>query len=232
MVRCPDRLLERFGHGQRAPLPFLSSLVDDCIAKGKSLQEGGAHYNFTGPQGVGVANVADSLAAIRKLVYEDKAVSLADLKQALATDFAGVEGETLRQMLLNRAPKYGNDEPYADEIAHEGALIYCKEVEKYTNPRGGTFQPGLYPVSANVPLGAVVGATPDGRKAGAPLADGVSPVSGMRSACNRGLWWRDSKGLSPCLRRRQNTPPRTIAQSRRRTGRSRRPDRSSPGARD
>jgi formate C-acetyltransferase len=166
-------------HGQRAPLPFLSSLVDDCIAKGKSLQEGGAHYNFTGPQGVGVANVADSLAAIRKLVYEDKAVSLAALKQALATDFAGVEGETLRQMLLNRAPKYGNDEPYADEIAHEGALVYCKEVEKYTNPRGGTFQPGLYPVSANVPLGAVVGATPDGRKAGAPLADGVSPVSGM-----------------------------------------------------
>ncbi|MGD9610820.1 MAG: formate C-acetyltransferase/glycerol dehydratase family glycyl radical enzyme [Desulfovibrionaceae bacterium] len=166
-------------HGQRAPLPFLSSLVDDCIAKGKSLQEGGAHYNFTGPQGVGVANVADSLAAIRKLVYEDKAVSLAELKQALATDFAGVEGETLRQMLLNRAPKYGNDEPYADEIAHEGALVYCKEVEKYTNPRGGTFQPGLYPVSANVPLGAVVGATPDGRKAGAPLADGVSPVSGM-----------------------------------------------------
>jgi formate C-acetyltransferase len=166
-------------HGRRAPLPFLSSLVDDCLAKGKSLQEGGAHYNFTGPQGVGVANVADSLAAIRKLVYEDKAVSLASLKEALATDFAGMEGESLRQMLLNRAPKYGNDEPYADEIAHEGALVYCKEVEKYTNPRGGAFQPGLYPVSANVPLGAVVGATPDGRKAGAPLADGVSPVSGM-----------------------------------------------------
>ena len=166
-------------HGQRAPLPFLSSLVDDCIAKGKSLQEGGAHYNFTGPQGVGVANVADSLAALRKLVYEDKAVSLATLKAALASDFAGVEGESLRQMLVNRAPKYGNDEPYADEIAHEGALIYCKEVEKYTNPRGGRFQPGLYPVSANVPLGAVVGATPDGRKAGTPLADGVSPVSGM-----------------------------------------------------
>ena len=166
-------------HGQRAPLPFLSSLVDDCIAKGKSLQEGGAHYNFTGPQGVGVANVADSLAALRKLVYEDKAVSLAELKAALASDFAGVEGESLRQMLVNRAPKYGNDEPYADEIAHEGALIYCKEVEKYANPRGGRFQPGLYPVSANVPLGTVVGATPDGRKAGTPLADGVSPVSGM-----------------------------------------------------
>jgi formate C-acetyltransferase len=166
-------------HGQRAPLPFLSSLVDDCIAKGMSLQAGGAHYNFTGPQGVGVANVADSLAAVRKLVYEDKAVDLPTLKKALRTDFAGVEGESLRQMLLNRAPKYGNDEPYADEIAHEGALVYCKEVEKYTNPRGGAFQPGLYPVSANVPLGTVVGATPDGRKAGTPLADGVSPVSGM-----------------------------------------------------
>ncbi|WP_428560254.1 MAG: glycyl radical protein [Solidesulfovibrio sp. DCME] len=166
-------------HGQRAPLPFLSSLVADCIAKGKSLQQGGAHYNFTGPQGVGVANVADSLAALKKLVYEDQAVSLAAIKDALADDFAGVAGESLRQMLQNRAPKYGNDEPYADEIAHEAALTYCREVEKYTNPRGGKFQPGLYPVSANVPLGAVVGATPDGRKAGTPLADGVSPVSGM-----------------------------------------------------
>ncbi|MEL7639249.1 MAG: glycyl radical protein [Solidesulfovibrio sp.] len=166
-------------HGQRAPLPFLSSLVADCIAKGKALQQGGAHYNFTGPQGVGVANVADSLAALKKLVYEDQAVSLAAIKDALADDFAGVAGESLRQMLQNRAPKYGNDEPYADEIAHEAALAYCREVEKYTNPRGGKFQPGLYPVSANVPLGAVVGATPDGRKAGTPLADGVSPVSGM-----------------------------------------------------
>ena len=166
-------------HGQRTPLPFLSALVDDCIAKGMSLQEGGAHYNFTGPQGVGVGNVADSLTAIKKLVFDDKAITLASLKKALATDFAGVEMESLRQMLLNRAPKYGNDDEYADAIAHEGALVYCREVEKYTNPRGGKFQPGLYPVSANVPLGTVVGATPDGRKAGAPLADGVSPVSGV-----------------------------------------------------
>jgi len=166
-------------HGQRTPLPFLSALVDDCIAKGMSLQEGGAHYNFTGPQGVGVGNVADSLAAIKKLVFDEKAISLGDLKKALATNFEGVEMESLRQMLLNRAPKYGNDDEYADTIAHEGALVYCREVEKYTNPRGGKFQPGLYPVSANVPLGTVVGATPDGRKAGAPLADGVSPVSGV-----------------------------------------------------
>jgi len=167
-------------HGERAPLPFLSSMADDCIAKGKSLQEGGAHYNFTGPQGVGVGNVGDSLAAIKKLVFEDKAVRLAELKEALRTNFEGKED--LRQMLINRAPKYGNDEEYADEIARQGALIYCKEVEKYTNPRGGQFQPGLYPVSANVPLGTVVGATPDGRKAGTPLADGVSPVSGRDNA--------------------------------------------------
>jgi pyruvate formate-lyase/glycerol dehydratase family glycyl radical enzyme len=167
-------------HSQRAPLPFLSSLADDCIAKGKSLQEGGAHYNFTGPQGVGVGNVADSLSAVKKLVFEDKTVTLAELKEALEVDFEGKED--LRQMLLNRTPKYGNDDDYADAIAHQGAMIYCKEVEKYTNPRGGQFQPGLYPVSANVPLGTMVGATPDGRKAGTPLADGVSPVSGVDQA--------------------------------------------------
>lgn len=166
-------------HGQRTPLPFLSSLVDDCMIKGKSLQEGGAHYNFTGPQGVGVGNVGDSLTAIKKLVFEDKAITLGELQKGLATNFEGLEMEGLRQMLLNRAPKYGNDNEYADMIAHEGALIYCREVEKYMNPRGGKFQPGLYPVSANVPLGTVVGATADGRKSGTPLADGVSPVSGV-----------------------------------------------------
>jgi formate C-acetyltransferase len=166
-------------HGQRAPLPFLSCLVDDCIAEGKSLQEGGAHYNFTGPQGVGVGNVGDSLTAIKKMVFEDKAVTLDELKNGLLTNYEGLAGESLRQMLLNRSPKYGNDISYADQVAHDGALIYCKEVEKYTNPRGGKFQPGLYPVSANVPLGTMVGATPDGRKSGTPLADGVSPVSGL-----------------------------------------------------
>jgi len=163
-------------HGERAPLPFLSSMVDDCIGKGKSLQEGGAHYNFTGPQGVGVANVGDSLAAIKKLVFDEKAVTAKELKSALDSNFVG--NEDLRQMLLNRAPKFGNDIDEVDNLAREGALIYCSEVEKYLNPRGGQFQPGLYPVSANVPMGAGTGATPDGRLGGTPLADGVSPVSG------------------------------------------------------
>ncbi len=163
-------------HGERAPLPFLSSMVENCIGKGKSLQEGGAHYNFTGPQGVGVANVGDSLAAIKKLVFDEKAVSAKDLKSALDSNFAGKED--LRQMLLNRAPKFGNDIDEVDNLAREGALTYCREVEKYMNPRGGQFQPGLYPVSANVPMGAGTGASPDGRLEGTPLADGVSPVSG------------------------------------------------------
>jgi len=163
-------------HAERAPLPFLSSLVADCISTGKSLQEGGAHYNFTGPQGVGVANAGDCLTAVKKLVFDDKVLTLAELREALKTDFAG--REDLRQLLLNRAPKYGNDDDYADAIAKEAAMIYCEEVNRYTNPRGGKFQPGLYPASANVPLGSVVAATPDGRKAWSPLADGVSPISG------------------------------------------------------
>jgi pyruvate formate-lyase/glycerol dehydratase family glycyl radical enzyme len=163
-------------HAERCPLPFLSSLVADCIATGKSLQEGGAHYNFTGPQGVGVANAGDCLTAIRKLVFDDKAVTLAELRQALDSNYEG--REDLRQMLLNRAPKYGNDDDYADALAKEAALVYCEEVNRYVNPRGGRFQPGLYPASANVPLGSVVAATPDGRKAWTPLADGVSPISG------------------------------------------------------
>ncbi|MGK0465477.1 glycyl radical protein [Clostridium sp.] len=224
-------------HGERAPLPFVSCMVDDCISAGKSLQEGGAHYNFTGPQGVGVANVGDSFAAIKKLVFDTKAITLSQLKEGLDTNFG--EGETaectsgseedltyklimaevkkvlfendqisadkikesvninlnetlknkaskldledLRQMLIHRAPKFGNDIDEVDELARQGALIYCREVEKHRNPRGGTFHAGLYPASINVLFGDLVGATPDGRKAHEALADGVSPVTGADS---------------------------------------------------
>lgn len=163
-------------HRQRTPLPFLSSFVSDCITKGKCVQEGGARYNFSGPQGVGVANVANSLAAIKKLIFEEKTISMAELKEALDSNFEGKED--LRQMLLNRVPKYGNDDEYVDQLAHDAALVYCKEVEKYSNPRGGRYQPGLYPVAIGVLLGEAVGATPDGRKAYTPLAEGVSPTQG------------------------------------------------------
>ena len=163
-------------HGSICPLPFLSSMVQDCIGNGKSLQEGGAHYNFTGPQGVGVGNVGDALAALKKMVYEEGVVTRETMADALRKNWNGYE--KLRQMMLNTVPKFGNDDDYADELARLGARIYCEEVEKYSNPRGGRFQAGLYPVSANVPLGTAVGALPDGRLAGTALADGVSPVSG------------------------------------------------------
>lgn len=211
-------------HGQRAPLPFVSSMVDDCIGKGKPIQCGGAHYNFTGPQGVGVANVGDSLMCIKELVFDKKKYTLAQIKQAMEDNFGGtsvepVDAEILKEVVrrlteggksltpdqitrlaeitsqgitgkkasgdyssmledMENVPKFGNDIEEADDLARLSALVYCREVEKYKNVRGGQFQPGLYPVSANVPMGEQTGAMPDGRKAGEPLADGVSPVSG------------------------------------------------------
>ena len=217
-------------HGERAPLPFLSSMVDDCIEKGKSLQEGGAKYNFTGPQGVGIANAGDAMFAIKKIVFEEKKLSISELKYALDTNFGKEDsltniidlidtskndftqmttenlvdllkdllvkgnldpskpipsntdtkkdGEYIRQLLINGAPKFGNDIDEVDYMVRNVALVYCEEVQKYTNPRGGTFQPGLYPVSANVSCGLDTCASADGRYTGEPLADGVSPVSG------------------------------------------------------
>ncbi|QAT43402.1 glycyl radical protein [Aminipila luticellarii] len=218
-------------HGERAPLPFLSSMVSDCIGRGKSVQEGGAVYNFTGPQGVGVANVADSMEVLKELVYDKKLYTIQQIKAAMAADFEGTGTTSLMGGLTRRdienmvgkltdggkkitteqatvltalveglskvgntsgqsvecsklindikaVPKFGNDMEAVDLMAKEVALVYCREVEKHKNPRNGSFQPGLYPVSANVPMGAQTGATPDGRKAGEPLADGVSPISG------------------------------------------------------
>ncbi|MEG0133990.1 MAG: pyruvate formate lyase family protein, partial [Clostridium sp.] len=173
-------------HAERAPLPFLSSMLDDCISVGKSIQEGGGHYRFSGPLGVGVANVGDSFMAIDKLVFEDGKITLEQLKEALNTNFGELEEEEekkalyddIKQMLLHRAPKFGNDIDKVDEFTRDGSLIYCKEVIKHTNQRGGKFIPGLYPVSNNVHLGSLVGATPDGRGAKEPIADGVSPTRG------------------------------------------------------
>lgn len=172
-VNCIDT-----AHADHLPTPFLSTLVDDCIDRGKDISWGGARYNFTGPQGIGVPNVADSLAAVKKLVFEEKRIAMKELKEALDQNFKG--REDLRQILLNQAPKFGNDVDYVDDIAAEVGRLYCEEVEKYRNPRKGRFQPGLYTISAHIPLGEMVGATPDGRKAGKPLADGgLSPVQGM-----------------------------------------------------
>ncbi|AOR23643.1 glycyl radical protein [Clostridium taeniosporum] len=173
-------------HAERAPLPFLSSMLDDCIGKGKSIQEGGGHYRFSGPLGVGIANVGDSFMAIKKLIFDEHKITLLKLKAAVNSDFGEketdpvkkAEYEDIKQLILNRVPKFGNDIDEVDEFTRDGALIYCKEVLKYKNQRGGRFIPGLYPVSNNVYLGSLVGATPDGRNATKPLADGVSPTRG------------------------------------------------------
>ena len=211
-------------HAERCPLPFQSSMIDDCIGRGKSLQEGGAVYNFTGPQGFGIANVSDSLYAIKQLVFEEKKVILAEWKEALADNYGRgfskqqVESMTTQivknladagqpvgereiaavyqtvanqnispekkakydQLLewIDQVPKYGNDIEEADKFARDVAYTYTKPLNQYRNPRGGIFQAGLYPVSANVPLGAQTGATPDGRLANTPIADGIGPASG------------------------------------------------------
>jgi pyruvate formate-lyase/glycerol dehydratase family glycyl radical enzyme len=211
-------------HADRCPLPFLSGMIEDCIGRGKSVQEGGAVYNFTGPQGFGVANMADSLYVIKKLVFEEKKLTLAEFKEALSDNYgrnmdekraAAITEEVARalaqqgkavdedqvrsiyqmvsasgvspekkakydQLLqwIDDVPKFGNDLSEVDAFARDVAYTYTRPLESYKNPRGGQFQAGLYPVSANVPLGAQTGATPDGRLAHTPVADGVSPSAG------------------------------------------------------
>ena len=194
------------------------------MARGMALQEGGAIYNFTGPQGFGIANVADSLYAIKTLVYDQKKISLADFKRALALNYGqGFDEITVAEMtttivkqlkeagkevtdaeiatiaqtvmntklsdkdqkmcddllaMIDELPKFGNDLEEVDAIARDAAYTYTRPIEKFKNPRGGIYQAGVYPVSANVPLGGQTGATPDGRLAHKPVADGVSPSAG------------------------------------------------------
>ncbi len=237
-----------YAHAERAPLPFESALVDDCLGRGMSMQEGGAIYNFTGPQAFGVADNGDSFAAIQKHVFENGEVSMAELQEAMDHNF-GYPDETgklatwfgtgccaaagntslsgmderqiyeavkkiltangsidineLQQSLQggttqNAAPAatgnnaryqqikrimenttwFGNDDDVVDIITREAGQIYAREVQKYKNPRGGQFQAGCYPVSANVLFGKDVAPLPDGRLAWTPLADGVSPRAG------------------------------------------------------
>ena len=211
-------------HAERVPLPYESCMVDDCLSRGLSVQEGGAVYNFTGPQGFGIANMADSLYAIRKLVYEDKKVSMEEYKQALAWNYdKGLDQQSVSDMsemilkgmqdagmavntdtakavlqtvmrlkptedqlrrfteihhMIDEVPKFGNAIDDVDYFARDVAYTYSRPLQKYMNPRGGHYQAGLYRVSANVPLGGQTGATPDGRYAHTPVADGVSPSAG------------------------------------------------------
>ena len=175
MVECVTAVEKM--HEKLLPTPFLSAVIDDCIAKGQDVTQGGAHYNFAGVQAIQVANVADSLAAIRELVYDKKILSAERLLHALQTDFQ--EDELCRVMLLNKAPKYGNDVEWVDRLGTKWADYFAERLMQYRNGRGGIYQMGLYTVSAHVPMGQNVGASADGRHAKDPLADGgVSAMYG------------------------------------------------------
>ena len=159
------------------PCPLISMLIGGCIESATDIMAGGAKYNIgPGTLGIGVADAANSLAAIQKLVYEEKKVSKQELQKALDDNFNG--HERLRQMMINGAPKYGNDDDYVDRFAREIAEFVVKEHHKYKTLCGEYFMPSLYPVSSNVPQGEAVGALPSGRLEGVPLADGCSPTHG------------------------------------------------------
>jgi formate C-acetyltransferase len=164
-------------HKELAPQPFLSCFISDCIKDGRDFLEGGAQYDFTGPHGVGVGSIADAMAALKKLVFEDKIIKMGTIIEALRNNFEG-EYEKVRHELLNKAPKYGNGDPYTDKIARDIAKVHCLAYENYIDPRGGIYAPGFATNTAGIMFGEFVGATPDGRRYGDPLSDGVSPVAG------------------------------------------------------
>lgn len=164
-------------HQDCLPTAFLSTVIDDCMEKGLDVTKGGAKYNLSGIQMIQVANLADSFAAIKELVYDEKMISKHELLEALKADFRG--HEITQTMLLNKVPKYGNDVKWVDDLGAKWAGYFRERMKDYTNYRGGPYHTGMYTVSAHVPMGENVGASPDGRNALSPLADGgMSPVYG------------------------------------------------------
>jgi formate C-acetyltransferase len=162
-------------HQRMKPLPYLSTLIDDCIERGIDVTEGGAVYNFTGPQAVGVGTVADGMSTVKQLVFEEKRVSAGDLLDACEKNWLGYE-PLYALVNSDKVHHYGNDDDYADDLAKYAADTYCKHIEERPNSRGGKYVPGVYSVSANVAIGLVQWASPEGRKALEPVSDCVGPV--------------------------------------------------------
>ena len=173
------------GLEREVPDVLCSALTEDCIGQGKTLKEGGAVYDFISGLQVGIANLADSLAAIKKLVYEEQKVTQEELWEALMTDYASERSQEIQQMILNDVPKYGNDDDYTDQLVTKAYDSYIEEVKKYPSTRfgrgpiGGTRYSGTSSISANVGQGKGTMATPDGRNAWVPLAEGCSPSHNM-----------------------------------------------------
>ena len=186
MMQC-EVIVEK-AHQDCLPTAFLSSVIDDCLENGLDVTKGGAKYNLSGIQMIQIANLADSLAAMKQLVYDDQVIDAKELLAALQSDFKGYE--IIQTMLLNKVPKYGNDVEWVDRLGAKWAEYFRSRMKDYTNYRGGPYHTGMYTVSAHVPMGENVGASPDGRNALTPLADGgMSPVYG-----------RDLKGPTAVLK--------------------------------
>jgi len=170
-----NSIIERI-YSEYLPAPFLSLLIDDCIARGLDYHDGGARYNTSYIQGVGIGTAADALTSLKYHVYDQKDVSMPEMLRTLAADFRG--SETLRQRLINKTPKYGNDDDDADGVMVSVFEAYHNAVDGRPNMRGGRYHVNLLPTTVHIYFGRVTGALPDGRRAGEPLSEGVSPVQG------------------------------------------------------
>jgi formate C-acetyltransferase len=170
-----NALIERL-YAREAPAPFLSVLIDDCIARGRDYNDGGARYNTSYIQCVGIGTVTDCLSAIGTHVYERGSVSMDDLVTALAADFR--DREPLRQTLANRTPRYGNDDDAADDLMRRVFESLFQEIDGRPNGRGGRYHVDMLPTTCHIYFGSVLGASADGRRAGSPVSEGISPVQG------------------------------------------------------
>ena len=166
-----------------SPQPFLSATIDDCIERGLDITNGGAVYDFTTTQMIGLATLADSLAVIKKFVFEEQVLSYDELVLMLSKNYRGThkgkKGEEWRQLFINKVPKFGNDDDYVDSIAHDVAKLFCDELTMYSNYRGGKYNPGVYSTSFHIALGVFTAASADGRKSRDFLSNGIGPTSGM-----------------------------------------------------
>jgi len=170
-----NNLIERL-FAAYMPCPFLSILIDDCVATGKDYHDGGARYNTSYIQGVGLGSITDALSAVKYHVYDQATFTMDELLEALAKNFQGYE--RIRQLLLNKTPKYGNDDDYADEVMTSVFEAYFQAIDGRPNTKGGRYCINLLPTTVHVYFGEVTAALPDGRLAGVPLSEGVSPVQG------------------------------------------------------
>ena len=170
-----NNVIERL-YVQYIPAPFLSLLINDCIATGKDYHDGGARYNTTYIQGVGLGTLTDAMTAVKCHIFDKRTLTMESLLEALRDNFAG--HERVRQTLLNRTPKYGNDDDYADDVMVALFEAYFEAIDGRKNTKGGTYHINLLPTTVHVYFGSVIGATPDGRMAEAPLSEGISPVQG------------------------------------------------------